>query len=291
MKFSLFVPSANPFASPEMLRALARQAEERDFDALWVPEHVVLFDEYASSYPYAADGRIPAPPGSGMLDPFGTLTFLAACTETIRLGTAICLLPQRNPVYTAHEVATADWLSNGRIDFGIGIGWLEEEFVALGVPWPARGKRTDDYIGLLKALWTEDVVTYDGEFHSVRNVWQDPKPVQKPYPPLIIGGESDAALRRVVAHGDGWLGFGHMPDTAAERIARLGTLLEEDGRSIADVQVKVCPYFNPIDEQAVEQFAEAGVGEIVGFFFADSAESVGPALDGLSALQQRAQSL
>ena len=109
-------------------------------------EHVVLFGQYESSYPYAEDGRIPAPPGSGLLEPMITLTYLAARTTTVRLGTAMLLLPQRNPVYTAKEVSTLDWLSDGRVDLGIGVGWLKEEFDALNVPWERRGRRTDEYL-------------------------------------------------------------------------------------------------------------------------------------------------
>ena len=127
----------------------------------------MLFDEYASSYPYAEDGRIPAPPGTGLLEPFTTLSFLAAHTTTVRLGTAMVLLPQRNPVYTAKEVATLDWLSNGRVDFGVGVGWLEEEFNAVNVPWPQRGKRTDEYLEVLHTLWCDETSAYEGEFYSL----------------------------------------------------------------------------------------------------------------------------
>ncbi len=154
MEFGLFAPTANPFASPEWLHALGTEAEERGYSSIWVPEHVVLFDDYSSSYPYAEDGKIPGAPGSGMLEPFTTLSFLAACTKTVRLATGICLLAQRNPVYSAKEVATLDWLSNGRVDFGIGVGWLEEEYDVVNVPFAKRGKRTDEYLEVMKALWT-----------------------------------------------------------------------------------------------------------------------------------------
>lgn len=289
MKFGIFLPAANPFCTGEYLHAVGTGAEERGIDSVWAPEHVVLFDDYDSSYPYSDDGQIPGFPGSGMLDPFGVLTFVAACTTTVRIGTAICLVPQRNPVYTSSEVATLDWLSGGRFDFGIGVGWLREEFEALGVPFEKRGLRTDEYLRLLKALWTEEVVDFDGEFHSVRKVRQDPKPVQSPHPPILVGGESDAAMRRVAHHGDGWFGWNHLPDTAATHIEKLKGHLEAAGRSFDDVRVTLSPYFNEIDEAAVEQYAAAGVDELVVFLPAFSVDDVPGALDALLPLQARAR--
>ena len=143
MKFDLWMPTANPMTTPELLDKVAAESEDRDISTLWVGEHVVLFENYASSYPYAADGRIPAPSGSGLLEPIVTLTYLAARTTTVRLGTAMLLLPQRNPVYTAKEVSTLDWLSGGRVDLGVGVGWLKEEFDALqsAVGTPGRAHR------------------------------------------------------------------------------------------------------------------------------------------------------
>ena len=223
MRFDLWTPTANPFTTPELLALLGREAEERQIGTLWVGEHVVLFDEYRSRYPYAADGRIPAPPGSGLLEPLNTLSFLAACTTTVRLGTAMILLPQRNPVYTAKEVSTLDWLSRGRVDLGVGVGWLEEEFEAVNVPWPERGARTDEYLGVLATLWTDDPSGFSGDFYSLPPCSMFPKPVQPGGPPIHIGGESDAALRRA-ARCDGWHTFNRSPEdlggaTAAARSA------------------------------------------------------------------------
>ena len=194
-------------------------------------EHVVLFEEYASSYPYAEDGRIPAPPGTGLLEPLNTLSFLAAHTTTVRLGTAMVLLPQRNPVYTAKEVATLDWLSNGRVDFGVGVGWLEEEFNAVNVPWPQRGRRTDEYLEVLRTLWCDETSAYEGEFYSLNPCQMFPKPVQQPHPPIHIGGESDAALARVARAGQGWHTFNRTPEELAEPLATLDRLLAEQGRT------------------------------------------------------------
>ena len=152
----LFLATVNPIATPEYVTAFARGAEERGFDSLWVGEHVLLFDEYGSKYPYSPDGKlIGLPPDSGMLDPFIALTWAAAATSRVRLATGVCLVPQRNPVYTAKEVATLDWLSGGRVTLGVGVGWLEEEFRGLGVPFAERGTRCREYLDVMKTLWQD----------------------------------------------------------------------------------------------------------------------------------------
>jgi probable F420-dependent oxidoreductase len=288
MELGLFAPTANPFSTPDWLHALGSNAEERGVAAIWVPEHVVLFDEYSSSYPYSPDGKIPAPPGSGMLEPFTTLAFLAACTTTVRLGTGICLLPQRNPVYTAKEVSNLDWLSNGRVDFGIGVGWLEEEFRVVNTPWPNRGKRTDDYLAVLRTLWCDDPSSFEGEFYTLPACNMHPKPVQDPHPPLHFGGESDAALRRVARVGQGWYSFNRLPPDVAEGTGRLEAALEAEGRSRADVTVTVCPYFNELTPDMIEQYAEAGVDQVTALFFAFTADDVPAAFDALQPCFDRA---
>ena len=228
MRIDLWVPTANPFTTPELLAVIGAEAEQRGIGTIWVGEHVVLFDEYASSYPYAEDGRIPAPPGTGLLEPLSTLSYLAALTSTVRLGTAMVLLPQRNPVYTAKEVSTLDWLSNGRVDFGVGVGWLEEEFNggqrALA---PTADRRTDEYLEVLRTLWCDETSSYEGEFYSLDPCAMFPKPVQQPHPPIHIGGESDAALRRVARAGQGWHTFNRRPDQLAEPLGKLDRLLAE----------------------------------------------------------------
>jgi probable F420-dependent oxidoreductase len=185
VKFGVFFAAVNPYATPEVIAAVGRACEERSVDSIWVPEHVVLFDEYEHKYPYAADGTFPALPNSGMLEPFSTLSYLAAHTSTVRLATGICLLPQRNPVYTAKEVANVDYLSGGRFDFGIGVGWCAEEFEAVNVPFETRGRRTDEYIEVMKALWCDEQSEYHGELYDLPTCTMHPKPVQTPHPPLV----------------------------------------------------------------------------------------------------------
>jgi len=290
MRVDLWIPTATPFATPELLAAVGHEAEERGFGGLWVGEHVVLFEEYASSYPYADDGRMPAPPGTGLLEPLNTLSFLAAHTSTVRLGTAMVLLPQRNPVYTAKEVATLDWLSGGRVDFGIGVGWLEEEFRAVDVPWPRRGRRTDEYLEILHSLWSDETSQFEGEFYSLNPCQMFPKPVQAPLP-IHIGGESDAALRRVARAGQGWHTFNRAPEDLAEPVARLDGFLAIQGRARSDVTVTVCPYFQPLDADRAARYAEAGADAVSALVVPLDEDSLRTQLDALIPVQERAASL
>ncbi len=288
MQFDVWLPTANPFTTPELLAAIGRQADDRGINAIWVGEHVVTFDAYASSYPYSDDGRLPLPAGTGLLEPFTTLAFLAAVTSRVRLATAMCLLPQRNPVYTAKEVTTVDWLSNGRVDLGVGVGWLREEFDALEVPWARRGARTDDYLGVLKSLWCEEPSSFSGEFYTMAACSQYPKPVQKPHPPIHIGGESDAALRRTARLAQGWHSFNRPPAALAAPLARLDELLEAEGRLRSELTVTVCPYFQQLSPAAVEQYAAAGADAVAALLFVTAPDDVPGAFDALEPCMQRA---
>ncbi len=282
MHIGAFTVAANPFATPDYLHALGTAAEARGFHSLWVPEHVVLFDTYQSQYPYAADGRIPAPSESGPLDPFSTLSFLAAATRRIRLGTGICLVPQRNPVYTAKEVTAVDWLSNGRFDFGVGIGWLAEEFRALGVPFARRGARCRAYLEVMRRCWCDPVSQYEGEFYSLPPCRQYPKPIQQPHPPIHFGGESDPALKRAADLGQGWFPFSIGPDEIAERLRVLDTLLAARGRKRSELSVTICPYLKPADLDLVKRYREAGADQVVVMVVAAGRDDLLATLDRLA---------
>lgn len=282
MRIGLFVAAVSPAATPDYLHTLATTAEACGFHSLWAGEHVVLFDDYASQYPYAASGRIPAGGEIGFLDPFDTLTFLAAHTSRIRLGTGVCLVPQRNPVYTAKQVATVDWLSRGRFDFGVGIGWLAEEFRALDVPFERRGARAREYLEVMQRLWCDPVSSYAGSFYELPACRQYPKPVQQPHPPIWFGGESDAALRRVAAQGQGWHPFSLEPDTLAERLAALDGLLAGRGRARRDLQVAVCPYLLPTDFDRVQRYRDLGVDQVVLFATASTPDALRKRLEDLA---------
>ena len=289
MLFDVWLPTANPFTTPELLQAIGRECEERAVHAIWVGEHVVTFDEYASHYPYADDGRVPLPAETGLFEPFTTLAFLAAVTTTVRLGTAMCLLPQRNPVYTAKEVATLDWLSHGRVDLGVGVGWLREEFEALEVPWQRRGARTDDYLGVLRSLWCENPSSFAGEFYTLAPCSQYPKPVQDPHPPIHIGGESDAALRRTARTAQGWHSFNRPPAELAAPLARLSELLAASGRSRSEITVTVCPYFQELSPSTVEQYAAAGADAVSALLFVTDPADVPGVFDALGPCMEKAR--
>jgi probable F420-dependent oxidoreductase len=288
VKLDLWVPTASPMTTPGLLDAVAEGAEARGVGTIWVGEHVVLFGDYESHYPYADDGRIPAPPGSGLLEPLVTLTYLAARTETVRLGTAMLLLPQRNPVYVAKEVSSLDWLSKGRVDLGVGVGWLKEEFDALNVPWERRGRRTDEYLEVLRTLWSDDTSSFRGEIYDLPPCEMFPKPPQQPGPPVHIGGETAAALRRVARHGQGWHTFNRSPDELARGLAELDAELEAVGRARADVRITVCPYFNQLTPEWVEAYAEVGADAVAALFFAMSDDDVDRAFDDLEACREAA---
>jgi len=217
-----------------------------------------------------------------------TLTYLAARTSTVRLGTAMLLLPQRNPVYVAKEVSTLDWLSDGRVDLGIGVGWLKEEFDALGVPWERRGRRTDEYLEVLHTLWVDNPSGYHGETYDLPACEMYPKPVQAPHPPIHVGGETPAALRRAARLGQGWHTFNRSPGELATGLAELDVHLEEAGRSRADLRITVCPYFQQLTPDEVERYAEAGADAVAALFFAFTPEDVARAFDDLEACREAA---
>lgn len=262
MKIGIVTP-AGPHTSPEFLAQVGSIAETRKFHSLWLPEHVVFFREHASRYPYSPDGRIPGNP-TGAMEPFVALTWLAAHTRTVRLGTGICLVPQRAPIYTAKQVADLDFLSGGRFDFGVGIGWLREEFEALGVPWAARAARTRECIEVMKTLWCDEVSSFSGEFYELPECLQNPKPVQQPHPPIHFGGDSEGALRRVAELGQGWYGFQFAPtNDLRKHIGRLETLLDEAGRRLSDIQISIAPPSRQVTRDEARSYADMGVNQLL----------------------------
>jgi probable F420-dependent oxidoreductase len=221
-----------------------------------------MVDRSASRYPYSDDGQIAVPAQADWIDPMIGLSFAAAATSTITLATGVLLLPEHNPVLMAKQAATLDSLSGGRFTLGIGIGWSREEFDALGVPFERRGARTAEYVEAIRTLWRDDVASFDGEFVRFDSVHVNPKPVRDRRIPIMLGGNSDAALRRVAAWGDGWYGF-NVDDVAAvaDRVATLTSLCEKRGRDMRDLRVAVAlreP--RPADVSAL---ADLGVDELV----------------------------
>jgi probable F420-dependent oxidoreductase len=287
MDVGLFVPLGSANATPEVMRAVGREAEERGFESIWVAEHVVLFDEYDSTYPYDPSGRFPTGGDAGLLEPFTALTYLAAVTERIRLGTGICLVPQRNPVYTAKAVTDLDALSGGRVEFGVGVGWLREEFEALGMPFDRRGRRADEYLAAMRSLWCDELSEFHGELYDLRPCRMYPKPVQRPHPPVHVGGESDAALRRVARLGQGWFSFGRLPEDLPGALERLDGALAAEGRSRADITLTVSPYLHPVTPESVGRYAELGVDRLVVLCLAFNVDMLRTQLDMLEAAALR----
>jgi probable F420-dependent oxidoreductase len=225
-------------------------------------EHVVLFDDMEFTYPGSRDGRIPVPEGGGLLDTVATFGFLAAATRRLRLGTGVALVSQRNPIYTAKEFATLDWLSDGRMDFGVGIGWCKEEVLACGYRWEDRGARSDEFLELVTRLWTEPEVTHDGaHFPGVHRARLDPKPLQKPHVPIIVGGHSAAALRRAARFGAGWYGFGLTPQNTPGLLAELDRALRTANRSRDGFEILLTP--PAVDSDGIKAFTDLGVDRLI----------------------------
>lgn len=203
MKLGLAFANTGPFAEADGVVEMAVAAEQAGVESLWTVEHVIWPSSYDSEYPYSPTGKMPGDKTSPIPDPLVWLSFAAAHTTTLRLGTGIVILPERNPLVFAKEVATLDRLSKGRLQLGIGVGWLEEEFDALGISWARRGARTDEYVHAMRALWASDDASYDGEFVSFENVSSNPKPDTGSVP-IVIGGHSVAAAKRAGRLGDGF---------------------------------------------------------------------------------------
>ncbi len=242
--------------------AVAASAEASGFATCWAGEHVVMVDRPESRYPYSQDGQIAVPADADWLDPLVTLSFAAAATQRIRLATGVLLLPEHNPVLLAKQAASLDVLCGGRLTLGVGVGWSREEFDALGIPFARRGRRADEYLQAMRTLWREDLASFDGEFASFQRVRVNPKPVRDREIPIVIGGNSDAALRRVARLGDGWYGFnlGGVAEVR-ERVAILKELCEEHGRDIGELHLSVAVERSEPEDIGV--LRDIGVSELV----------------------------
>ena len=249
-------------ADRAVIDAVAAGAQRAGFATLWSGEHVVMVDRSTSCYPYSDDGQIAIPSTADWIDPLIGLSFAAAATRSIRIATGVLLLPEHNPVVVAKQAATLDRLSAGRLTLGVGIGWSREEFDALGVPFERRGARTKEYVAAMRALWRDDIATFDGEFVAFESVRVNPKPANGRSIPVVVGGNSDAALRRVAAWGDGWYGFNlDGVAEAAERIAFLGAQCAEIGRDRGELRVNVALRDPQVEDAAA--LAGLGVDELV----------------------------
>jgi probable F420-dependent oxidoreductase len=199
-------------ATQQNLATMAKQAESWGFDSVWASDHLIIPPLETSQYPGSATGQFPDTWLQRYFEPLAILNYIAGCTSRVRLGTSVLILPMRNPIEVAKEVAGADVLSQGRIMFGVGVGWFKEEFDVLKAPFHERGRRTDEYLQICKTLWTQEPATFQGRFYQFKDAHFGPKPVQRPHPPILIAGHSPAALRRVARLGDGWHPFALTPE-------------------------------------------------------------------------------
>ena len=257
MKFGLRYANLGRYADGEAAVELAQAAEAAGFDSLWTVEHVVVPHGYQSRYPYSDTGRM----GSGLEDlpipdPLIWLAYVAAATRTIKLGTAILILPQRNPVITAKAVATLDHLAGGRrVLLGIGVGWLAEEFATLGVPFDDRGPRTDEYVAAMRVLWSQERASFKGRFVSFSEVFCRPLPRDRRIP-IIVGGDSKAAARRAGRLGDGYFPARGAPVELFDEMRRAAAAA---GRNPADIEITVSA---PADPAEIEALATLGVTRV-----------------------------
>ncbi|HLZ68493.1 MAG TPA: LLM class F420-dependent oxidoreductase [Dehalococcoidia bacterium] len=268
MQFGLHLPHLGRSASREVLSGFAQAAEATGFDSLWVSDHVIVPKRLESRYPYNESGEFPFRPDAPFLDPIATLLFVAGCTERVRLGTAVLIIPYRNPVVQAKELATLDFVSGGRLILGIGTGWMAEEFAALDVPFAHRGGRTNEYLALIKQLWSAEDTSFSGTFYRLDDVGFAPKPLQQPRPPIWGGGHSEPAFRRGGQLCDGWLGANVSPQQVAAQFARVQHYAREAGRDpdALTLAARIPLRFAPGNEQALREevaaYRAAGVSHL-----------------------------
>jgi probable F420-dependent oxidoreductase len=236
MKFGIAFANIGPMGTATGAAGIGQSAEAAGFDSLWTVEHVLVPVGYESTYPYSPTGKMPGPEESDIPDPLIWLAFVAAATSTIRLGTGILILPERNPIIVAKEIATLDKLSEGRVELGVGAGWLEEEFDALGVPFAERGQRLDDHIAVMRKLWDDGPASHDSEFTRFPDAYSRPRPAQA-HVPIHIGGHSKVAARRAGRIGDGFFPGRGSHEELAELIGIVRKSAEEAGRDPDAIEI------------------------------------------------------
>ena len=276
MKIGLFGINFGPCAQPDALVRVARAAEDAGLESLWTGEHVVLPDPQAPPSP--------SHPRTPMLDPSVALAFAAGATKRVRLGTGIIILPQRNAVELAKELASVDVLSGGRLVFGLGAGYLEPEFRALGANFEERGALTDESIDVLRALWTQEKPHFDGRFYRFSGIDAWPRPVQQPHPPIVVGGMSRSAARRAARKGNGWYGFFTTPEAAARSLGWIRQAVEAGERpaELGELEFSVTPP-PPITAELLKAYAEVGIHRIIATTPARDVDTVLRFVDELAA--------
>ncbi|MCH2185316.1 LLM class F420-dependent oxidoreductase [Myxococcota bacterium] len=241
---------------------LAQLAEGLGFESVWTFEHAIVPNEYQSKYPYSPDGKMGVTPETNFVDPLIALTAVAAQTKTIRLGTGVNILSQANPLYVAKQAASLDFVSGGRFELGVGIGWLKEEFQAAGTPFERRGARFDDYIQAMRKLWSGETVEHKSEFVDWTGFKSYPVPVQNPFP-VVIGGTKGKAFERTARYGNGWFAPTASPDQLAPLMKELGQACAEFDRDPSEIEVTAMWFPNREDLSDVERYRSMGVRRLV----------------------------
>ena len=236
MELGAHLPTQGPLATREAVMRFSREAERANIASLWVSDHVIFPRTATGSYP---GGRFPHPPDKAYLEPVVTLAAAAMCTERARLGASVFILGHRHPVVMAKMLTTIDALASGRLIVGVGVGWWKEELTILGAPFERRGRQGDEALKVFKALWTEANPSFEGDFFRFRDVGFAPKPLQKPHPPIWVGGDSPGAFRRVVTLGDGWHATSKTPAQMKEALGRLRAAADRAGRAFETLEISL----------------------------------------------------
>ena len=260
MKFGL-IPVNIGMPSVEPMLELAQNAEAAGFESVWTFEHVIVPLDYRSKYPYNATGKMGAAPETPFIDPLIALTAIAAATKKLRLGTGVNILSQTNPLLMAKQAASLDVVSNGRFMLGVGIGWLQEEFDAMGVPFERRGARFDDYLTAMKKVWSGAVVEHRSDFLDWHGFKSFPTPVQKPLP-IVIGGIKGKALARVARFGDGWFAPSASVEELGPMLEQLRTLCREHGRDYSKIEITTM-WTPQAGLDVAKKLRDIGVGRLV----------------------------
>ena len=236
MDIGCHLPTQGPLATGEALTTFAREADRRGVASLWVSDHVIFPRTTTGSYP---GGRFPHPPDKPYLEPVVALAAAAVCTTRARLGASVFILGHRHPVVMAKMLTSIDALSNGRLICGVGVGWWKEELEILGVPFNRRGRQADEILKVFTTLWSDAHPSFEGEFFRFRDIGFAPKPVQKPRPPIWVGGDSPGAFRRVVTLGDGWHATSKTPTEFREALPRLRAAADKAGRAFDTIELSL----------------------------------------------------
>ena len=262
MKIGL-IPVNVGVASAEKMLAVAKKAESVGVESVWTFEHVIVPNEYESKYPYSPNGKMGTTPETNFIDPLIALTLIAANTTSLRLGTGINILPQTNPLLLAKQAASLDMVSGGRFMLGLGIGWLEEEFLAMGTPFERRGARFDDYVTAMKQVWTGETVEHQSDFLNWTGFKSYPVPSQKPHLPVHIGGTKGKVFERVAKYGEGWFSPTMAPDDIKPGLDQLKAACAAEGRDITEIEVSSMWLFNDDAYDNLKRFEDLGVSRLI----------------------------